>query len=249
MPWPCRRHGGGIASEEAADMRYKGVLFDLDGTLLALDLNQFLSRYFKALAEKVAPAVPPDRFLPALMESTERMLVNDGSKTNSDSFMEHFFQIVDKEPEELLPIFDRFYREDFPRLGAGIEPLPMARKAVDAVLKGGAILVLATNPVFPRQAVDTRLEWAGLADVPFALVTSYENSRYCKPNPGYFADILNQPGLAGEQCLMVGNDTREDTVAGQLGMDTFLVEGHIIEQDDSPPTPWRGDWAQLLELL
>lgn len=230
-------------------MRYKGVLFDLDGTLLALDLNQFLRRYFKALAAKVALVVPPGRFLPAVMKSTEKMLINDGSKTNSEVFMEQFFQMVDMEPEVLMPIFDQFYREDFPRLGEGIEPLPPAQKAVEVALQGGATLVLATNPVFPRPAVDTRLEWAGMADVPFALVTSYENSRYCKPNPGYFTDILNQTGLVAEQCLMVGNDTREDTAAGQLGMDTFLVEGHIIEQEDPYPPTWRGDWSQLLELL
>ncbi|MDP1125298.1 hypothetical protein Q5O12_27610, partial [Klebsiella pneumoniae] len=82
----------------------------------------------------------------------------------------------DSEPEQLLPVFDRFYAEDFPHLGKGIEPLPMARKVVEAAWSQGAKLVLATNPVFPRVAVDARLEWAGLADVPFALITSYENS-------------------------------------------------------------------------
>lgn len=33
-----------------------------------------------------------------------------------------------------------------------------------------------------------------------------------KPDPEYYKDILNRLGLQAEECLMVGNDTKEDTV-------------------------------------
>ena len=48
-----------------------------------------------------------------------------------------------------------------------------------------------------------------------------------KPNPRYYADILAEIGLRGEDCLMVGNDTKEDLVAAELGFDTFLLEGYL----------------------
>ncbi|MGI6365097.1 MAG: HAD family hydrolase [Bacillota bacterium] len=230
-------------------MRYKGVFFDLDGTLLPLDLDEFINRYFLALAEKVASHVEPRLFLKVLLEATEKMLYNDGSKTNQEAFMEAFFQRVDNEPQELLPIFDEFYRQEFRRLGEGIQARPEARRAVELAGAGGAQVVLATNPLFPREAVAARLEWAGLADYPFRHITTYENSRYCKPNPRYYADILAEIGLRGEDCLMVGNDTKEDLVAAELGFDTFLLEGYLIDRG-SPYTPtWRGDWADLLEVL
>jgi FMN phosphatase YigB (HAD superfamily) len=127
--------------------------------------------------------------------------------------------------------------------------LPQARQAVEAAVSQGAKIVLATNPVFPRAAVDSRLEWAGLADVEFDWVTSYENSRFCKPSPGYYLDILEQINLEPQQCLMVGNDAREDTAAAALGIDTFLVEGYIVEHPGATPPTWRGSWQELLELL
>lgn len=230
-------------------MKYKGVFFDLDGTLLAVDLDVFLNQYFGALAAKVAPYVESRQFMKVLLESTERMLRNDGSKTNEEVFMEDFFQRVDKDPKELMPVFDEFYREEYRLLGNDIPQRPEARQAVELAAEAGAQVVLATNPLFPRLAVDVRLEWAGLAGYPFQHITTYENSRYCKPNPGYYAEILAITGLRGEDCLMVGNDSKEDLVASQLGFDTFLLEGFLIDRG-SPYTPtWRGGWARLLKVL
>lgn len=230
-------------------MKYKGVLFDLDGTLLPLDLDGFIRDYFRALSASVAEHVEPQRFVAALLQSTQVMLDNDGSKTNSQVFTEHFFPLLDCQPDTLMPMFERFYREKFPELGRDIKPIPQARQAVEAALAGGAKIVLATNPVFPRAAVDARLKWADLADIEFDWVTSYENSRYCKPNPGYYTDILDKINLDPSECLMVGNDTREDASAAAVGMDTFLVEGYIVEHPSADTSTWRGSWQDLLELL
>ena len=52
-------------------------------------------------------------------------------------------------------------------------------------------LVLATNPIFPAVAVETRLGWVGLTGSDFDLVTTYENSRSSKPNPAYYQSILS----------------------------------------------------------
>ncbi len=230
-------------------MKYKAVLFDLDGNLLPLDLESFIQDYFRALSASVAAHVEPKRFVSALLQATQVMLENDGSKTNSQVFMDSFLPLLDCKPETLMPLFERFYQEKFPDLGKDIKPLPQARQAVELAAGQGAKIVLATNPVFPRAAVDARLEWAGLGDIEFDWITSYENSCYCKPNPGYYMEILENINLKPQQCLMVGNDTREDTAAGAVGMDTFLVEGHIVEHAGAPAPTWRGSWEQLLELL
>lgn len=60
------------------------------------------------------------------------------------------------------------------------------------------------------------------------LYTTYENSRYCKPNLNYYRDILRQLGAPAEECLMVGNDVAEDMVAQQLGMQVFLLTDCLL---------------------
>lgn len=230
-------------------MKYKGVFFDLDGTLLPVDLEGLLEGYFQALTAKISPYVEPRTFMKVLMDSTEKMLYNDGSKTNEQAFMDYFFQQLDNDPRELRPIFDEFYRNEYPHLGQGIQARPEARQAVELADSSGAQVILATNPLFPRAAVDARLEWAGLEDFPFSHITSYENSSYCKPNPRYFGEILDKTGLRGEDCLMVGNDCKEDLSAAALGFDTFLLEDYLIERESPYRPTWKGNWQDLLAVL
>jgi len=228
---------------------FKGVFFDLDGTLLPLDLAELMNSYFRALAVKLSPYVEPRLFLSALMAGVEQMLANDGRGTNEEVFRAEFAWRLERGMEELQPIFDDFYLNEYRELGRGIEPRPEARQAVELAVGAGAQVVLATNPVFPRLAVKARLEWAGLADCPFAAITSYENSRYCKPNPGYYRDLLESLGLRGPDRLMVGNDTREDLAAAELGFCTFLLEDFLLDRGSLHEPTWRGSWEELLKVL
>jgi len=193
---------------------FKGIFFDLDGTLLPLDLAEMMNSYFRALTIKLSPLVEPVSFMEALMAGVEKMLYNDGRGTNEQVFMEAFFRRLDRDPRQLLPVFDEFYINEYRELGRHVVPRAEARRALDLAAASGAKVVLATNPVFPRLAVEARLEWAGLAGSPFTAITSYENSSFCKPNPGYYLEILQATGLQGPDCLMVGNDSKEDLVAG-----------------------------------
>ena len=69
----------------------------------------------------------------------------------------------------------------------------------------------------------TRLSWVGLAPEDFSLVTTYENSRFCKPNPAYFQEIVEKLGKTPQECLMVGNDGVEDTAAAKVGLSLYLT--------------------------
>ena len=205
---------------------FKGIFFDLDGTLLPLDLAEMMNSYFRALTIKLSPLVEPVSFMEALMAGVEKMLYNDGRGTNEQVFMEAFFRRLDRDPRQLLPVFDEFYINEYRELGRHVVPRAEARRALDLAAASGAKVVLATNPVFPRLAVEARLEWAGLAGSPFTAITSYENSSFCKPNPGYYLEILQATGLQGPDCLMVGNDSKEDLVAAELGLRTGVQSNH-----------------------
>jgi len=81
-------------------------------------------------------------------------------------------------------------------------------------------------------ALRQRLEWAGLDPDGFELITAYENSGYCKPNPAYYTEIAQKLGVDPGQCLMVGNDAREDLAAGKAGMDVFLLTTCLLNRDE-----------------
>lgn len=207
----------------------RAVLFDLDGTLLRLGQETFLREYLKLLSAKVGGLVPADRFVKQLMASTAAMIGdNDPARTNQEVFFADFFPKLGIPRETLMPILDDFYEQDFGKLRRIAGADAAARRAVQAVLARGLDAVVATNPVFPISAIRQRLEWAGLGDLPFRLVTSFEDFHFCKPNPEYFAEVARRINRDPAECLMVGNDVEEDLVAASVGMRTYLVTDDLV---------------------
>jgi FMN phosphatase YigB (HAD superfamily) len=110
--------------------------------------------------------------------------------------------------------------------------------------------VLATNPLFPAVATESRIRWAGLSPEDFELYTTFENSRYCKPNLAYYEDILATLSVSGEECVMVGNDVEEDMIAERLGMKTFLLTDCLINKNGEDISKWaHGGFEELKEFL
>lgn len=209
---------------------FKAVFFDLDGTLLPLDLEIFVHRYFKALAPFFTDKVEPQKFVKELMLATEAMINNTGNISNEEAFMQKFLPAIGQEKEEMYPLFEKFYEKEFPKLKEYAGHSELAEKIVGQAVAKGYRVILATNPIFPEMATRHRMEWAGISHLPWELVTTYENSRFCKPNPKYFQEICSKMSLTPQECLMVGNDVQEDLVAGTLGMQTFLVTDCLIDR-------------------
>ncbi|MEW6171522.1 MAG: HAD family hydrolase [Bacillota bacterium] len=232
-------------------MRFKYILFDLDGTLLPMDKKRFLDGYLNALAARMSPYLPPGEFIDHLLASTRAMVVNsDPGRTNREVFIEDFFARTGLPEDEILPVFDRFYREDFPDLAPLTRPTALAPKVLRRVLESGADIVIATNPVFPRAAVEERLRWAVGTGFPFRLVTTYEIMHFCKPNPMYYEEIAAYLGAPPERCLMLGNDVEEDLVAAETGMSTYLVEDQAIHRGIRPCNPdYRGSLEDCYRFL
>lgn len=229
---------------------FKAVLFDLDGTLLPMDTDLFLEQYLKLLSQATAPYIKPELFVPKLLEATYKMVANkDPGKTNEQVFIEEFFAATDLEPEIMMPVFKKFYQRDFCRLAEVCTPEPIVPLLVREAL-AKYITVIATNPVFPHIAIKERLRWVGIADLPFALITSYENMHYCKPHLEYYLEILEAINVKPEECLMVGNDVGEDLVAREIGMKTFLIDSHLINRCNRDyETDYQGSLRDCLDLI
>ena len=92
-------------------------------------------------------------------------------------------------------------------------------------------MILATNPIFPSIATLQRVSWAGLDKDNFSLITTYENSTYCKPNPKYYEEIIQKMNLDPSECIMVGNDAIEDIAAGVTGMKVYIITNNLLNGD------------------
>jgi FMN phosphatase YigB (HAD superfamily) len=227
------------------------VLFDLDGTLLPMDQDIFIKAYFGGICKRLAPiGYDPQRLVEGIWAGTAAMVKNDGSCLNEAAFWSCFTKMFGKKALDDIPMFDTFYREDFDKVSASCDYTPAAREIIDLLKSRGIRVALATNPIFPAIATEKRMHWAGLSPADFELYTTYENSRYCKPNLHYYEDILQQMKLSPEQCLMVGNDVGEDMVAEALGMKVFLLTDCMINKKNVDISRYpHGDFEALKSYL
>lgn len=232
-------------------MSIKMILFDLDGTLLPMDQNVFVKTYFGLLAKKLAPhGYAPELLIDTIWKGTADMIKNDGTKTNEEAFWDRFLSVYGESAKKDMPIFDDFYEKDFDKVQSSCGFDPTAAIAVKEIKKMGYRVALATNPIFPSAATERRIKWAGLSKDDFELATTYENSRFCKPNLNYYLDLVNSLGVSPEECLMVGNDVSEDMITEKLGMKTFLLPACLINKggEDIRKYP-RGDLSDLVEFV
>ena len=222
----------------------KAVFFDLDGTLLGMDMETFVMGYLKELCKMAAPLGYEAKALnDAMWACTGAMIKNDGSITNKERFWTEFSKFFGRKVYEDVPAFDAFYRNEFHGVKAACLPdADSARAAVAAAREWADVVVLSTNPIFPRDAVLSRLSWVGLTAEDFDYITTYENSSLCKPNPDYYRDIMGKLNLQPEEITMVGNDMQEDMLASAAAGITkrYFVTDHPINRDGTPVTMPHG---------
>lgn len=232
-------------------MKITTILFDLDGTLLPMDNDEFTKGYFKLLAAKLAPhEYEPKQLVEAIWAGTAAMVKNDGKQSNESAFWKKFSEIYGEKMVADKPLFDEFYEKDFQKAKELCKVNPKAAIAVHTVKEMGFQVALATNPIFPASATERRIRWAGLEPEDFELYTTYENIGYCKPNPDYYREIAKRLGVEPEQCLMVGNDVTEDMIAETVGMKVFLLSDCLINKERKDIDQYkRGGFDQLLEYI
>ncbi len=212
-------------------MSIKAILFDLDGTLLPMDLDVYIKNYYSSLTKGMADrGFNARRFTKALSAGVEAMLNNDGSATNEDVFW-RIFELVYGEPaRDREHLFNSFYENEFQQLRSICGIIPEAADAVRAIREMGYRVVLATNPVFPPIATESRIRWAGLEPSDFEFYTNYANSGFTKPHGRYYIEIANKLGLEPSECLMVGNDVDDDMSAENVGMKVYLLTEYLINR-------------------
>ena len=219
------------------------LLFDLDDTLLGNDMGTFLPAYFGRLAGYFTGTAGGERLVPEMLTATQAMIANtDPERRLIDVFTDCFSQGTGWAREDYWPRFDEFYAGAYRELQHITTPRPEARQVVEWAFARGFQVAVATSPLFPLSAIQERLRWARLDHLPFALVTSIDNSHFAKPLPEYYAEVLARLGRRPDQAVMIGNDWAQDIVpAAALGMQTYWV---TTDTAAATPAAARGlDWV------
>lgn len=226
------------------------VLFDLDGTLVPLDQDEFISGYFHLLASELVSYLSPDEVPDTIMKSTYNMIDDvSGDRTNREAFVDDFSKAIDGDVEELMELFERFYTGKFAQLKSLVASVDEVGSIVRTLQSKGYDLVCATNAIFPLSAIETRLSWIGLKASDFIFVTSFEQMRFCKPHLAYYRELLEKIDRKPDECFMVGNDVEEDMVAGKLGIETYLLTNYLIDRGSQIRPDHKGTYQDLLEFV
>jgi FMN phosphatase YigB (HAD superfamily) len=232
----------------------RALLLDLDDTLLVNDWHTFYPPYLELLAAHMRGLLPATRLFAALRAGNDAMFRSDGSQGTLDQvFMARFLPLAGLDAEQARAAFAAFYQDGFEALQAYTAQDPAAPELVTLARELGLKLAIATQPVFPLEAVQARLRWAGVPAETFAYeyISTFDTQRACKPAPLFFTDLLARLDVAPHEALMAGDSSSSDMAARLLGIKTFYVErgrdgngnGHDVKCDA------RGSLADLVDLL
>ena len=226
-------------------------LFDLDGTLLPMDQDAFLKAYMGGLAAKMAPyGYHPDLLIKSIWAGTGAMVKNNSLNTNETVFWDTFCAVYGRDVRKDETLFLDFYENEFQQVRNSCGFDSRAKTVIDTLKAKGIRIALATNPLFPPIATQSRVRWAGLQPEDFEWITTYDNSRRCKPNPDYYRDVMDTLQVTPEECVMVGNDVVEDMIAAELGMKVFLLTDCLINPREADISAYpHGGFDALLEFI
>ena len=212
----------------------KIILFDLDSTLLQMNQDEFLKCYFSDV-QKIISGYGYDskEFMDVFQKSAYSILNSDGIHTNEELFWKAFSNKYD-DLDKINKIFNDYYDTDFDKIANIVNKSDLPRRIIDELKSKGYTLILATNPLFPIQCTKNRIEWAGLEIDDFLYVSTYENSKYSKPNHLYYEEIFNKLNLEIEGATMVGNDLFDDFSDLPSSMNKILITDYLINTKKLP---------------
>lgn len=207
-------------------MMIKAVLLDLDHTLINTDVSfvpeymRMVDTYFESLWQ-----------YPKLSRILARVIggatgPRSVELTNSGMAVRVIAEETGKSTAEILESFALFYADIYPALKSCIEQIEPAAALIEYLHKQSLAVVIATNPLYPAEAIRLRLRWGGLPDEldAYALVTTGDNMHFAKPDPSYYAEIVARVGIEPDEALMVGDSLENDILpAVELGLNTFYI--------------------------
>lgn len=228
----------------------KNIIFDLDGTLINTKQEKFNKHFFQIIYERFEEeGYDGKRICEFIIEGIILMLKNGGKESNEKVFIKNLITRSNIDQKNLERIFDKFYDTDYERLFDCIEKIEVMNQIINILKDKGYNLILATNPLFPRIAIEKRASWGKIDCRLFSYITSFENSSYCKPNINYYKEIMDKNNLSIEETMMIGNDLVEDLEIEKLGIPCYIVLDNVINVSNLNNCARKGNYSDLLKII
>ncbi len=225
------------------------VVFDLDGTLLPMNQEEFFKVYNQQLGKAFAHLVEPKKMIESLWASTRYTIMNTEKRTNLDKFFGDFSKRVERDVNDFVDRFDTFYDNEFLEARHCTHISGEIVESIKILKDKGYRLMIATNPMLPLKANYRRVEWAGLNKDDFEYISSFEENMHCKPHLSFYEEVVEKTGIDPKEAYMVGNDAQEDLVARNLGFKTYLITDCLIDRGDSYETDYTGTYKDFLKFV
>lgn len=188
----------------------RGLLLDLDNTLLSIDVDDFIERYSRIMARAFLPD-DPERALAVITGASYALLTDrEARDTNQHRLVASLARELDRSEADIWHIMETEAVGALDSLRTLAVPLPWTRDLVAEARRRDLRLAIATNPIYPRAVIEERIRWAGVDPSEVDAVASLETCRSTKPHLDYFAEMASALGLSLETCLMVGDDPDQD---------------------------------------
>ena len=186
-----------------ADRRLRGVLLDIDGTLL--DSNDAHATAWVEALRDVGLDVPFEQVRP---------MIGMGGDKVVPALTGH----QEDHPEAKRAVERK--KAHFDRLLPTLQPFPGARALLERLRAEGCVLVVATSAGGDEAA--RLLEQAGVADLVHEETTKADVES-SKPDPDIVHAALQKGGLRADEVVMLGDTPYDIAAARQAGVRTVAV--------------------------
>ena len=155
----------------------KNIMFDLDGTLLPVNQDEFVMKVMSVMeAELKKTDIDSTGFLKGMLMGIDTIVKkSDGSCTNEELFWRVFLENSGISQDTASDFFMDFYNGAYLLATEAVNYNTLISDTVTYLKNKGYNMILATSPVFPEIAIMERMKWNDVFPEDFSYISSFEN--------------------------------------------------------------------------
>lgn len=227
----------------------KAVLLDLDNTLLQNNDESFAAAYLHLVDDYLRQRWKHTEMSSVFLTAVRALAqMHDMEQTNSSLMFSVLCRQTGIPIPEIQAALADFHHTAYPLLQSQTQAVPDAATLVQYLRDQQYAVAIVTNPIYPAEAIQQRLVWAGLSGNfdDYALVTNADIMRFTKANPAFYVEVVARIGIEPDEAIMVGDSLKRDVrPAKQVGLHTYHILPDARNGNNGPPADAAGTLADF----